>query len=97
MTALRPRLPLRAAFTLAVLLAGAASAEPIPVAEVTREEPVMFERDILPMLRRNCGKGISSSRRAPRFSPAAIPARRSSPGRVTRVCCSHSPRIVAIR
>ena len=54
MTALRPRLPLRAAFTLAVLLAGAASAEPIPVAEVTREEPVMFERDILPMLRRNC-------------------------------------------
>jgi len=37
-----------------MLVGGEARAEPIPVAEVTRDEPVMFERDILPILRRNC-------------------------------------------
>lgn len=31
-----------------------AQADPIPVAEVRRAEPVMFEDDILPILRRNC-------------------------------------------
>jgi hypothetical protein len=43
-----------AIFVLAIFVGGAAGAEPIPVAEVARDEPVMFERDILPILRRNC-------------------------------------------
>ncbi|RLS47716.1 MAG: hypothetical protein DWH87_06490 [Planctomycetota bacterium] len=39
---------------VATLVGGPALAEPIAVDDVKRDEPVMFERDILPILRRNC-------------------------------------------
>ena len=50
-----PVLRLLTAVVLVVAtLGGPTRAEPIAVEEVKREEPVMFERDILPILRRNC-------------------------------------------
>lgn len=49
-----PRLPPAFLLVLVTLMGGSARAEPIVVEEVTRQEPVMFERDILPILRRNC-------------------------------------------
>ena len=41
-------------FVVALLATGTVCAEPIPIAEVKRDEPVMFERDVLPILDRNC-------------------------------------------
>jgi hypothetical protein len=45
---------LTAVVLVVATLGGPTRAEPIAVEAVKREEPVMFERDILPILRRNC-------------------------------------------
>jgi len=37
-----------------IFVAGGLRAEPIPIAAVTRSAPVEFDRDILPVLRKNC-------------------------------------------
>ena len=54
MSAPVPRLLLALLLVLATLVGGPARAEPIAVEAVKRKEPVMFEQDILPILRRNC-------------------------------------------
>lgn len=48
------QLGLSACCTLAVLLPTSALAEPIAIAEVKRNEPVDFEKEILPIMKRNC-------------------------------------------
>ena len=45
---------LTALLLVVATLVGPTRAEPIAVEAVKRDEPVMFERDILPILRRNC-------------------------------------------
>jgi len=54
MSAPLTRLLLALLLVVAMFVGGPALAEPIAVDEVKRDEPVMFERDILPILRRNC-------------------------------------------
>jgi WD40 repeat protein len=54
MTSVTRNLLWTSGFVALLLCAAPALAEPIPIAEVKRDAPVDFEKDILPIFRRNC-------------------------------------------